>query len=95
VLFVCGLTASLYKLTNNSEYPNIVMDERATLQKLRGMHADVMLASHGFYFDLAGKAARQQAGAPNPFIDPSELARHVAETDEDFERALQAQERQR
>jgi metallo-beta-lactamase class B len=95
VLFVCGLTASLYKLTNNSEYPNIVMDERATLQKLRGMHADVMLASHGFYFDLAGKAARQQAGAPNPFIDPSELARHVAEMDNDFERALQAQERQR
>lgn len=94
-LFVCGLTTSLYKLANNSEYPNIVQDERGTFQKLRAMHADVMLASHGFYFDLAGKAARQKPGEPNPFIDPSELARHVAEMEKDFEQALQAQERQR
>jgi metallo-beta-lactamase class B len=95
VLFLCGLTASLYKLTNNNQYPNIVQDERNTLQKLRGMHVDVMLASHGFYFDLAGKAARQKSGAPNPFVDPGELGRHVAEMEKDFEGALQAQERQR
>jgi metallo-beta-lactamase class B len=95
VLFLCGLTASLYKLTNNDKYPNIVEDERNTLQKLRGMHADVLLASHGFYFDLAGKAARQKAGTPSPFVDPTELGRHVAEMEKDFEEALQAQERQR
>ncbi len=95
VLFLCGLTASLYKLTNNDKYPNIVDDERNTLRKLRGMHADVLLASHGFYFDLAGKAARQKAGAPNPFIDPGELSRHVTEMEKEFEEALQAQERQR
>jgi hypothetical protein len=59
------------------------------------MHADVMLASHGFYFDLEGKAARQKAGVPNPFIDPGELGRHIADTEKDFEEALQAQERQR
>jgi metallo-beta-lactamase class B len=95
VLFLCGLTASLYKLTNNDQYPNIVEDERNTLQKLRGMHVDVMLASHGFYFDLAGKAARQKPGARNPFVDPAELGRHVAEMEKDFEGALRAQERQR
>jgi metallo-beta-lactamase class B len=95
VIFLCGLTASPYKLTNNDKYPNIIDDERNTLQKLRGMHADVMLASHGFYFDLEGKAARQKAGAPNPFVDPGELGRHVAEMEKDFEEALQAQERQR
>jgi metallo-beta-lactamase class B len=95
VLFLCGLTASLYKLTNNDQYPNIVEDERNTLEKLRAMHVDIMLASHGFYFDLAGKAARQKPGAPNPFVDPAELARHVAEMDKDLEQALQAQERQR
>ena len=95
VLFVCGLTASHYKLTNNDKYPNIVEDVRATLQRLRGMRADVMLAPHGFYFDLEGKAARQKAGAPNPFIDPGELERHVSETEKDFERALLSQERQR
>jgi len=95
VLFLCGLTTSLYKLTNNEQYPDIVEDERGTLQKLRGMHADVMLASHGFYFDLAGKAARQKPGAPNPFVDPAELGRHVAEMEKDFEQALQEQEKQR
>lgn len=95
VLFVCGLTVSPYKLTNNDKYPTIVEDERSTLRKLRGMRADVLLASHGFWFDLEGKAARQKAGAPNPFVDPSELGRHVAEMEKDFEQALQAQERQR
>jgi metallo-beta-lactamase class B len=94
VLFLCGLTTSLYKLTNNDKYPNIVRDARETLLRLRGMHADVLLAPHGFYFDLEGKAARQKAGAPNPFVDPGELGRHIAEMERDFEDALQAQERQ-
>jgi metallo-beta-lactamase class B len=95
VLFLCGLTASLYKLTNNDKYSNIVEDERNTLRKLRGMHADVMLASHGFYFDLAGKVARQKDGSPNRFVDPGELGRHVTETEKDFDDALHAQEWQR
>jgi hypothetical protein len=43
------------------------------------MRAHVMLASHGFYFDYEGKAARQKPGAPNPFIDSAELGRHIAE----------------
>jgi metallo-beta-lactamase class B len=95
VLFVCGLTASLYKLTNNAQYPNIVEDVRGTLRRLRAMHADVMLAPHGFYFDLEGKTARQKPGDPNPFVDPAELGRHVTDMEKDFEEALQAQERQR
>jgi metallo-beta-lactamase class B len=94
VLFVCGLTVSPYKLTNNEQYPNIVEDARGTLQKLRAMHADVMLAPHGFWYDFDGKAARQKAGAPNPFVDPGELQRHVTEMEKDFEEALQAQEQQ-
>ena len=92
VLFLCGLTASLYKLTNNHKYSNIVEDERETFRKLRGMRADVLLASHGFYFDLAGKAARQKPGVANPFVDPDELRGHVTEMEKDFEEALQAQE---
>src|SRR6266852_2456779 len=95
VLFLCGLTASPYKLTNNDKYPNIIEDMRGTLHRLRGMHADVMLAPHGFYFDLEGKAARQKAGAPNPFVDPGELGRHITEIEKDFDQALQTQEQQR
>ncbi len=95
VLFVCGLTVSLYKLTNNVRYPAIVEDERNSLRKLHAMHADVMLAPHAFYFDLAGKASRQKPGATNPFVDPTELARHLAEMEKDLDDSLQAQERQR
>ena len=95
VLFLCGLTASLYKLTNNDQYPNIVEDERNSIRKLRSMHVDVLLASHSFYFDLEGKAGRQKEGAPNPFVDPGELGRHLTEMEKDFEDALQAQEKQR
>ncbi len=78
VMFVCGLVVSPFKLTNNVRYPRIVEDEQASLRRLRAMHADVMLAAHGFWFDLEGKAARQKPGAPNPFVDPQELQRHVA-----------------
>jgi metallo-beta-lactamase class B len=95
VLFLCGLTVSLYKLTNNVQYPSIVADARSSLLRLRSVHADVLLAAHGFWFDLEGKAARQREGATNPFIDPGELGRHLNEMEQDLEQALQAQERPR
>jgi metallo-beta-lactamase class B len=95
VVFLCGLTVSTYKLTNNMKYPNIVEDARKSLKKLGAMHADVMLASHGFYFDYENKVARQKAGAPNPFIDPSELQQHVGEMEKDLDEALQSQEEER
>jgi hypothetical protein len=59
------------------------------------MNVDVLLAAHGFWFDLEGKAARQKEGSPNPFIDPAELGRHLIEMENDLTQALQAQERQR
>jgi metallo-beta-lactamase class B len=95
VLFLCGLTVSTYKLTNNERYPNVVGDARNTFTRLRALRADVMLAPHGFYFDLEGKAARQTEGSANPFINAGELGRHLAEMEKDFEQALQSQERQR
>jgi metallo-beta-lactamase class B len=95
VMILCGLTVSPYKLTNNDHYPNIVEDARGSIKRLRAMHADVFLASHGFWFDLEGKAARQKEGAPNPFVDPAELGRHLTEMENDLNQALEAQERQR
>jgi metallo-beta-lactamase class B len=95
VLFLCGLTVSPYKLTNNEKYPNIAQDAHSSLVRLRTVHADVLLAAHGFWFDFEAKAARQKPGEPNPFIDPDELGRHLAEMEQDLAQALQAQERQR
>jgi metallo-beta-lactamase class B len=95
VLFLCGLTTSVYKLTNNAQYPNIVEDARNSIHQLREMNVDVLLAAHGFWFDLEGKSVHQKPGSPNPFIDPGELGRHLTEIETDLNTALQAQERQR
>lgn len=95
VLFLCGLTLSLYKLTNNAQYPDLIADVRNTLTSLRKVRVDVMLGAHGSYFDLEAKTARQKDGAPNPFIDPDELQRYLAKMEKEFEQARQAQERQR
>jgi metallo-beta-lactamase class B len=95
VLFLCGLTVSPFKLTNNDHYADIVQDAQNSIMKLRSMHVDVLLAAHAFWFNLEGKAARQKQGAPNPFVDPDELGRHLTEMENDLNQALQAQEHQR
>ncbi|HZJ54758.1 MAG TPA: subclass B3 metallo-beta-lactamase [Myxococcaceae bacterium] len=98
-LFVCGLTVSPFKLTNNPVYPAVADDARRSIARLRSLRADVMLAAHGFWFDLTGKAARlaraRRRHAPNPFVDPAELGRHLDEMTRDLDQALSAQERPR
>jgi hypothetical protein len=59
-----------------------------------------MVAPHGFWFDLTGKAARlaqarKRADAANPFVDPGQLGRHLDELERDLDQALAAQERER
>jgi metallo-beta-lactamase class B len=96
VVFVCGLTVSPFKLTNNPLYPAVADDARRSIARLRSMQADVMLGAHGFWFDLTGKAARvARSRAPNPFVDPGELGRHLDEMTRDLDQALAAQERPR
>jgi metallo-beta-lactamase class B len=96
VVFVCGLVVSPFKLTNNAVYPAVAEDARRSIARLRAMKADVLLGAHGFWFDLTGKAKRLARGrVPNPFVDPGELGRHLAEVEKDLDEALAAQERPR
>ena len=99
VVFLCGLTVSPFKLTNNPVYPGLADDARRSIARLRTLKADVLLAAHGFWFDLSGKAKRlalaRKQHASNPFVDPGELGRHLDEMQQDLDRALQAQERPR
>ena len=99
VVFVCGVTVAPFKLTNNPVYPAVAADARRSIARLRSMHADVMLAAHGFWFDLTGKAARlaraRQTGAGNPFVDAGQLGRHLDELERDLDDALAAQEHER
>ena len=95
VLFLCGLTVSPYKQTTMRGIRTSSMMLATHSHALEVCAPMWMLAPHGFYFDLEGKAARQTEGSANPFIDAGELGRHLAEMEKDFEQALQLQERQR
>jgi len=99
VVFVCGLTVAPFKLTNNPVYPAVAADTRRSIARLRAQHADVMLAAHGFWFDLTGKASRlaqaRRTGATNPFVDPGQLGRHLDEVERDLAESLAAQEHER
>ncbi|HET6983208.1 MAG TPA: subclass B3 metallo-beta-lactamase [Myxococcaceae bacterium] len=96
VVFLCGLVVSPFKLTNNPVYPAVAEDARRSIARVRALKADVFLAAHGFWFDLTGKAKRlARSRAPNPFIDPGALGRHLAEVEKDLDEALAAQERPR
>lgn len=99
VVFLCGITVSPFKLTNNPVYPEVAVDARRSIARVRSLPVDVMLAAHGFWFDLTGKASRlaraRRSGAANPFIDPGELGRHLDELERDLTEALAAQERER
>ena len=91
VVFHCG-TRVVTQLVGNSSYPGIVTDYERTFHRLRAFPADVFLAEHPRFFNMAVKVKRKRAGEPNPFIDPTELRRFVDRSEQEFKTALRAQE---
>lgn len=89
VLFHCS-TSVVDTLVGNEAYPNIVADYERTFARLRGMKADVFLANHPMFFRMAEKRAKAGAGAPNPFVDPTELPRFNERQEAQFKAALEA-----
>lgn len=95
VLLYCSTSVALNRLVNKArgpQYPGIVSDYQKTFARLKTMKADIFLAPHNEQFDLDAKRARLKAGVPNPFIDPTELARTVAASEADFQRDLAKQQ---
>jgi len=89
VVFFGSTTAPGYRLVGNEKYPNIVADYERTFRVSKALKPDVFLASHGSFFDLAGKAERARKGAsPNPFIDPQSYRRYIGETEKTFREQL-------
>ncbi|HEX6623929.1 MAG TPA: subclass B3 metallo-beta-lactamase [Pyrinomonadaceae bacterium] len=89
VVFFGSTTAPGYKLVGNEQYPNLVADYERTFRVSKALKPDVFLASHGSFFDLAGKAERaRQGAAPNPFIDPESYRRYIGETEKTFREQL-------
>lgn len=89
VVFFGSTSAPGYKLAANDKYPNIVADYERTFRVSKSLKPDVFLASHGQFFDLAGKSERARKGsAPNPFIDPESYRAYLANSEKAFREQL-------
>ncbi len=85
-------SVALNRLAPNPQYPGIVEDYRATFRRMKTLTVDAYLAPHPEQFGLAGKLARSGQASDNPFVDPSEKDRRMAEFERAFEEALAAQQ---
>lgn len=86
-LFHCSTTVAGQSLVPES-WPGMIAAFRATFAKLRAIKADVFLASHGNFFGLKEKRARQLAGDADAFVDSDALQRVNAEMERAFEEEL-------
>ncbi|MBV8811336.1 MAG: subclass B3 metallo-beta-lactamase [Acidobacteriaceae bacterium] len=91
VVFYCSTTVAGNQLVNNAKYPNIVGDYEASFARLRKLPCDVFLGPHPSFFHMDDKLKRRKAGQRDAFIDPSELARFVEESQRDFKLELARQ----
>jgi metallo-beta-lactamase class B len=93
VVFLCSVSAPGYRLVNNPNYPNIIEDYGKTFQVLKGLPCDVMLASHGSFFNLTGKRELlAKAPGKNPFVDPAEYQAYLDRAQADFDTELRRQQ---
>ena len=92
VIFFPSASVAANRLAPDPQYPGIVADYRKTFARLKTIDADVYLAPHAEFFDLAGKRAAMGPGKPNPFVKPGEFQAAVAEFEGDFDKALAKQE---
>jgi metallo-beta-lactamase class B len=87
----CSSTVAGQKLVPES-YPGMIGSYRATFEKVRTLEADIFLANHDNFFDLAEKRARLAAGDANAFVDAEELQAFNITMEEAFERQLAMEE---
>ncbi|MFN7995530.1 MAG: subclass B3 metallo-beta-lactamase [Bryobacteraceae bacterium] len=91
VVFYCSTTVAGNRLVGNRARRGIVAEYEASFAKLKAIRCDVFLAPHGGFFRLDEKRAALAAGRRDAFVDPAEMARHVAESERAFREELQRQ----
>lgn len=91
VVYYCSTTVAANRLAPKEQYKGIVADYRRSFAALGKLKADIFLAPHSEQFDLDAKRAKLKPGAPNPFVDPTELGRTVAAQKVAFEKACAEQ----
>jgi len=55
------------------------------------MKVDVLLGPHPEVYGMQDKRAQMKDGAPNPFVNPGELATYIATLEKDFDVQLAKQ----
>jgi metallo-beta-lactamase class B len=96
VVIVCSVGWNPgYVLANNKEYPQIADDYVRSFATLRKLPCDIFLAAHGSFYDLQGKYAKLQPGAPNPFIDHAGYMAYIDLKEKQFYEELERQKRER
>lgn len=80
------------RIVGNPRYPEVVADYEHTFDAVRKMPCDVFLHVHPQQFDMFRKRTRLRPGAPNPFVDPTALARHNEESEREFRMELARQQ---
>lgn len=88
VFFFCSASVAANRLVPRPQYPGIVADYERTFARLKSVKADVFLAPHAEFFDLAGKRERLGRPGPNPFIDAGEMQKVIASLERDFRKQL-------
>jgi metallo-beta-lactamase class B len=92
VTFPCSASVAGNVLVGNKTYRTIVADYRATFATLKALPTDVMLPSHEEQGGLLAKRRKMLAGDVNAFIDPTELARYAATSEDAFDKELARQQ---
>ena len=94
VVFYCS-TSVVDRLVGNERYPQIAADYERSFGRLKTLECDVFLGPHPAFFSMAEKVERMKSGgsAVNPFVDPREMSRYVAQSERAFSSELAKQEK--
>lgn len=84
VMFYGSTTTAGNVLVGNKTYPNIVADYRVSFQRLKTLHADILLANHPEFVDFELKYQASLRGNKEAFVDPSALSKLINQSENDF-----------
>jgi metallo-beta-lactamase class B len=93
VLIACGGLQEDARLVNNKNYPEIAEHFGQSIKKYKTLQADVFLAAHSWFFDLAGKYKRLSTSGTNPYVDPNGYKTWVANMEKNYNTLLAEQKK--
>jgi metallo-beta-lactamase class B len=85
-----AVSAPGFRFSGDASHPDIVETFRKSIATVEALPCDILLAVHPSFADMDRKlAARAQAAAPDPFLDPGACRVYAANARQALERRLQ------